>query len=277
MRTLYVSDLDGTLLRGDQRISAFSIEILNRVMDTGIAFSLCTARTVTGIEVLGLDALHFRLPLILMNGAMLYDYIEKRIVQSCPIDTETVSTVLEICAAEGKFPFVYRVLEGIVHVFATNFTSAGEREIYQKRNQAFPGLFHMVRSYDRAPALYFSMQDTRERLERLQQHLKGLPDVGSAMYEDKYRKDNWYLEIFSADAGKDKGALRLKEKADAQRMVAFGDNLNDLPLFAEADVACCVSNGLDAAKKAADVQIGSNHEDGVANYLKKVLDGTFAL
>ena len=80
-------------------------------------------------------------------------------------------------------------------------------------------------------------------------------------------ENNWYLEIFSAEAGKDKGARRLQELIGADRLVAFGDNSNDLPLFAAADVACCVASGRPDARAAADVIVAGNNDDGVARYL----------
>lgn len=80
-------------------------------------------------------------------------------------------------------------------------------------------------------------------------------------------ENNWYLEIFSAEAGKDKGARRLQALIGADRLVAFGDNSNDLPLFAAADVACCVASGRPDARAAADVIVAGNNDDGVARYL----------
>lgn len=49
--------------------------------------------------------------------------------------------------------------------------------------------------------------------------------------------------------------------------MAFGDNSNDLPLFAAADVACCVASGRPDARAAADVIVAGNNDDGVARYL----------
>lgn len=56
----------------------------------------------------------------------------------------------------------------------------------------------------------------------------------------------------------------LKQRLGAARVVAFGDNLNDLPMLRAADMACVVKNGLPEAKAQADEVIGGNDEDGVA-------------
>ena len=47
MRTLYVSDLDGTLLRPDGRVSAYSLGVLNRLIEAGVLFTYATARSLS--------------------------------------------------------------------------------------------------------------------------------------------------------------------------------------------------------------------------------------
>ena len=37
--TLYLSDLDGTLLRSNQRTSAFTNDVVNRLVEAGVHFS----------------------------------------------------------------------------------------------------------------------------------------------------------------------------------------------------------------------------------------------
>ena len=50
-------------------------------------------------------------------------------------------------------------------------------------------------------------------------------------------------------------------------MVAFGDAINDLPLFAAADECYAVENAVEALKAAATGVIPSNAQDGVARWL----------
>lgn len=267
MKTLYLTDLDGTLLRGDQSVSSYSVRVLEQAMAQGVLFSVATARSVFGLEMLDFGGLRFRQPLVLMNGVMLYDKEAGRILQSCEMPAQTVAAILAACAAEGKNPFLYRVQDGRLDVVFTEPTSAGERAFLAKRGARFPQLFRQAPAYGAGGGVYFSMQDTQERLERVNRRLAAIPHIKSTLYKDNYMEDNWYLEIFSGDAGKDRGAKRLQALLGADRLVAFGDNMNDLPLFAAADVACCVANGQPAAREAADVLVGANDEDGVARYI----------
>jgi hypothetical protein len=68
MNTLYISDLDGTLLNGDTEVSRYSAGRLNSMMAGGAEFSIATARTAATAKHI-LSGLDLALPVVLMNGA----------------------------------------------------------------------------------------------------------------------------------------------------------------------------------------------------------------
>ena len=90
------------------------------------------------------------------------------------------------------------------------------------------------------------------------------------LYADTYAEDNWFLEICRDDADKGSAVRRLCQRVGADRLVVFGDNRNDIPLFREADLALCVANGSPEAKAAADRIIDSNTDEGVSNFLHAI-------
>jgi len=53
----------------------------------------------------------------------------------------------------------------------------------------------------------------------------------------------------------------------ANRLVVFGDNNNDLPMFRIADESYAVSNAIPAVLAAATGVIGSNDDDAVARWV----------
>ena len=147
----------------------------------------------------------------------------------------------------------------------TGVTSEGERSFMEVRNARFPDCIRIVPAYEpENGGFYFSMQDTRERMDSLAAALAGIPGVQTVVYRDVYMENNWFMEIFHAAAGKDVSMKALKDRLGADRVVAFGDNLNDLPMLRAADVACVVANGLPEVKAQADEIVGANDADGVA-------------
>lgn len=72
MQTLYITDLDGTLLGADGRISAESVSILAPMLRQGLPLTVATARSPATVVQL-LQALPIALPAVLMTGTILYD------------------------------------------------------------------------------------------------------------------------------------------------------------------------------------------------------------
>lgn len=80
MAILYVSDLDGTLLNEQAKISTESVEILNDLIEQGLAFTIATARThLSALPIL--SDLNVTLPMVLLNGCMLFDPKERRLIE----------------------------------------------------------------------------------------------------------------------------------------------------------------------------------------------------
>ena len=86
-------------------------------------------------------------------------------------------------------------------------------------------------------------------------------------YRDIYVENHMYLEVSDSRASKYNAAVKLRQSLGFSELRAFGDNLNDLPLFRACDFSYAVANAKDDVKAAADLVVGSNTCDGVANYL----------
>lgn len=265
--TLYVTDLDGTLLRGDKVVPPRSVEILRGLIGQGAAVTVASARSAISVRMLNLGEVGFRLPMILMNGVLLYDYASDRILDCCAWEENTLAAVLDVCATAGKPPFLFGVEDGKLHIQYRCPTSEGERIFIEERMRQDPGAFRRVERYSLQNGVYISMQDRRDVVESIRDRLTEIPGVDCVLYSDAYLGDNWYLEAFSAQAGKANGVRRLRERLGARRVVAFGDNLNDLGMLAQADLACVVANGEPEAIAAADRLVGRNDEDGVAAFI----------
>ena len=81
VKTLYVSDLDGTLLHSNERTSAFSNRVINGLVEKGMLFSYATARSlITAKKVT--EGLSARIPLIIYNGAFIVDNVTGEILKA---------------------------------------------------------------------------------------------------------------------------------------------------------------------------------------------------
>ena len=80
MKTLFITDLDGTLLTANERVSAYSLENLNRLVDEcGLLLTYATARSLNSAAK-ACWGLRQNLPVILYNGALIMEPNTKRVL-----------------------------------------------------------------------------------------------------------------------------------------------------------------------------------------------------
>ena len=90
MKTLYISDLDGTLLNKEGCISDYTIETINKLIDKGMNFTYATARSLVSATPVT-KKLKLNLPLIIYNGTFIIDgksgkFIHKNIFNDLQVE-----------------------------------------------------------------------------------------------------------------------------------------------------------------------------------------------
>lgn len=110
MKTLYVSDLDGTLLRSNEMTSEYTSDVINSLTEKGMIFSYATARSlITAKKVTKGICAH--IPLIVYNGAFIIDNATEEILTANYFD-RAVLTVLDDLFQNDIYPIVYAYIDG---------------------------------------------------------------------------------------------------------------------------------------------------------------------
>ena len=89
---------------------------------------------------------------------------------------------------------------------------------------------------------------------------------------ENFYSPGWYwLTVHDQRATKDQAIRRMMSlyQLEDHRLVVFGDNLNDIPMFEVADRAYAVENSVEGLQKYATGFIGSNHDDAVVRFIEQ--------
>ena len=266
MKTLYVSDLDGTLLRSDVSTSDYTNRTINRLARQGMLFSYATARSYsTSAKVTrGLDA---HIPLIVYNGAMIVDNVTGEILLSNFFDSDA-HEVLDDLLAHGVVPIVYAFVDGVERFsYVPARSSRGVLDfVASRRGDRRDNPVNSTEDLYRGDIFYFACIGEEEKLEPLERKYR---DVYHTVYQkDIYSGEQW-LEIMPLAASKSNAIRQLREKLGCDRLVVFGDGKNDVDMFELADEGYAVSNAAPELKAVATAVIGSNDEDAVAHWLSE--------
>ncbi|MBP5729464.1 MAG: HAD family hydrolase [Clostridia bacterium] len=265
-RTLYVSDLDGTLLRSDQRTSDYTNQVINSLVEKGMVFSYATARSlVTAKKVT--QGLNARIPLILYNGAFILDNRTEEIIDAAYFD-ETVNELLDRLFAEDIYPIVYAYIDGKEKFsFVPELASSGVKAFADSRKGDIrTNIVHDPEELRKGNKFYITCIGDPAKLKPLYDAYK---DKYHCVYQvDIYTRDQW-LEIMPKEASKANAVTRLKTLLGCDKVIAFGDGKNDTDMFEIADLSYAVANADEELKKLATAIIRSNDEDGVARFLEE--------
>ena len=116
--------------------------------------------------------------------------------------------------------------------------------------------------------LIFSI-GTHSVLEPIYKEIKNRVPCKAMYYHDAVNPEMALLEISRSGCSKAVAIKKLAKEIGASRIVAFGDNLNDLEMFRAAHHAIAVDNALPEVKAVAHEVISSNATDSVAHWLEE--------
>lgn len=270
MKTLYLSDLDGTLLNSEAEISNYTKVTLNTMIASGMYFSVATARTgATALKIL--DGLTVTVPVILMNGVCIYDPVSGHYVKVESIPAASRPEMFRLFKKYGLSGFLFTVEGENLNTYYENTDTPNAKAFIEERIKKYNKVFTKVDDFSKYIAkniVYYSISDKKEKLEQACGELSADPNLNVEFYRDVYNEDFWYMEICSGAASKYNAVRFLRERYGFDKVVSFGDNLNDLPLFSASDECYAVKNAKPEIKARATEVIGSNNDDGVARWLK---------
>lgn len=279
LKTLYITDLDGTLLGGDSRLSADTVRMLNLLADAGVAVTPATARTPATVQPIFsgvrqpvcVNAAGERVPVpaIVMTGAGLWNRETARFERCTLIPEADAVRIRDTFEREALRPFVYCLSgDSFLNVYHPEAMSRRENGFYQERRHLELKRFHLGQQPARwdSVALFFAIGPVRI-VEKTTRELAGVTDCAAAWYPDIIMPDTGLIDLYAPGVSKARAVKELAASLGMERIVVFGDNLNDLPMMRVADVAVAVENALPEVKAAADVVIGRNTEDAVPRFI----------
>lgn len=269
MKTLYITDLDGTLLTPDACLSERSTRLLQQLSAEGALFSCATARSIVSVRSI-LSRVRMPVPVVLMNGVCIYDTQRQEYLHYEPIGTDTALQVTQILEQMQVPAFLYTIEGQTLGCFHHRLDDPAMQAYQAARPQRFDRPFTQVDSLTQAVSdrtIYITMVDKEARIRQIRDAVAPLPGLQYAFYKDVYDRDSWYLELCGAGASKRQAVEYLRNACGFTHVIGFGDNLNDLSLFAGCDECYAVANAREEVKAAATGVIGSNLEDAVPAWI----------
>lgn len=265
MKTLYITDLDGTLLDKTPKTSEYTNNTINELLQKGMMISFATARSLVTAKLVT-KGLYPKYPVIVHNGTFIVDPKDGTILHKntfsqddahsilCDLlDCNTCPVVFSLIENEQKFSYIRENANSPTIDFLDKRRNDIRNRRCYKKYELFDGEIY-----------YFTLIGEKEKLIPLYNKYK---DAFRCMFQiDMYSGEYW-LEIMPGTASKSNAIKQLKKMLCCDKVVCFGDGINDIDMFEIADECYAVENAVDSLKQKATKIIDSNFNDGVAKWL----------
>ncbi len=264
MIRLIATDLDDTLLDAGSNLTERTLAALRKAMDAGIRISLSSGRMTESMvpiaEKTGANA-----PMILYNGALIYDHTSDETLFSNPIPAEIALGVAKMIDEMGVYLQVYPG-KGYYCNKRCAHTDKYEASIRVPCQE----LGVPVSTWMQGSMIKMLAIATPEIIDDLQKKLYAAFPSGVNFMKSKAH----YLEIVGEGIDKGRAIEVLAEKMGLARdeIMAFGDGQNDASMLAAAGWGVAMENAVPECKNVARIIAPRNTEDGVAQVIEKLLE-----
>jgi len=268
---LIVSDVDGTLLTSDRRLSDENIAAIKKAKEQDIKFTISTGRVVSMLDYY-IKTLEITTPVIAYNGAVAWDPVTKETIYDIPMDKDELYELLDLC----KF---YKLDYGVMTMGVNYFSPNSLRiERYQGYNEFAKskgmsimevGIFdenHSCIDGVKVYKLLVTEKDSK-KINVMVDHLQSMKKVAYTFSEPTL------LDISERSADKGLGVKKLAEYygLKAEEVCALGDYDNDISMLSYAGFSVAMGNAQPNVKEHAFYVTASNDENGLAQVIEKYI------
>lgn len=251
---VFVFDLDGTLLKDDYTISKYTIETIDKLEKQNHTIVFASGRMLVSIRKI-IQKYFFRdFPIIAYNGAMVFVQ-NNGIIFEKTLDYESSKKVIEFLRIKN----IHR--QAYVNDRLFSEEDNDKIKFYSKHADVeYKIVNDLVELLKQKEPTKLLAIDKPEKLDFIKEELDNLN-----LKAEIFKSMNIFLDIVPKGIDKAIALNNLLEYLNIkeEKIIAFGDNHNDISLFKMADFSIAVENAVEELKNVADFVSKNNNEDGV--------------
>jgi hypothetical protein len=221
---LFLSGLDDTLLNKKDNMSDYSKIELNRMIDDGAKFTISTYRTPASL-IEPIRDIRIKLPVIAMDGAVLYDIRKKMYLKVYIISNEKSKQVIDLIHSQGLSCFTNVIIDDMLVIYYDTIDDEVHKRLVTELRTS-PYRNYVDRKYpDNQEVVYFMLLYPHDVIEAMYDKLKEA-GLNKELKILKYKSEDYpgysYIKIYNKNATKENMIEYLKSMVKVEKTVTFG-------------------------------------------------------
>jgi Cof subfamily protein (haloacid dehalogenase superfamily) len=274
MKGLIALDIDGTITPDLLKIPDEVVSYLENLTHDGWVICLITGRSFHFAEP-AIKQLRFPFYLALLNGALMLEMPQRHIVKQHYIEMKSLPQLDKISENEPTDFVIYSGYEnGDVCYYRPHRFSTEMLRYVEGRAAAYREVWKAVDDFgllgiESFPSI--KCIGTKEVIERMSSRAMEEFDIAMPVIRDPWRV-GYYVGLGThAGINKGKAILDLKEILSLSRVIAAGDDFNDLPMLQVADISIVMESAPLEMHAHADILAKPATQNGIIDALGRAI------
>lgn len=201
---LFTAELDDMLSPISEQLTPFSKVEINRMLSEGLNFTLFTMRTPASLMDIVSDV-ELKLPVVVMNGAALYDFRNNSYVKAYIISGDTCEKARNIINNAGMNVFTNALCDDSLVIYYDRLENEAEKSIFTSLKKSPYRNYINRKPQPEDRVIYLMMVDQSDRISALYDQLVH-SEVGQLLKMITYPSQDYpgfsYIKIYNRNAGK---------------------------------------------------------------------------
>lgn len=274
---LFVTGFDGALYDEKEGITPYVMFELNQMLQEGLPFTIATERTPASL-LADLKGVELQLPVIAMDGAVLYDVKDKRYLATNGLDRELADAICAHADRKGYHYFRNVVWENVLLIYYNDFKdfkNEAEHQTYLS-NRRSPYRNYVNGEVPEGGIIVYILLVLKDvEADELEAELRAMDSRKELHFlRDKSETPAEYchFKIYHKNATKEYMLRRLMEGLPQKKYVAFGSNRNDISMLAAAEHSYATVNAIPEIVEVAQEQLKGHGGDSIVREISHLYE-----
>lgn len=251
---LFIAKFDQILFKPEIGMTPYCRFELNTLLKKGIPLTVVTGQSPAFLQE-NMDGINLNLPVITMDGAVLYDMATKKHIICKEIYVDMTKKIIQKLENMNINCFVHTVFQDVLFIYHQDFKNPEELRVFNNSKNSPHRHYVHGKPYFMGKIVCISMIINYYTSTVIEEELKNIDKNNELIFiRDTFEIKRNYcrLKIYDKSVNKSDMIRHLLERTNQTSTIVFGGNHNDIEMMLSADYSYSTEESFSDVQNVAD-------------------------